>query len=219
MAARVSVHCRRFALTLLVGPAFSLLAPFPPPSRFNEQYRAFVKLWKTVLAEKKELNAKVQALKRGQKQAEQVRKKCNQAELKQPRDEEKLLKAKAQLVSVEEQCDELRKEMEAKVLEVQQDKHQCLRLGYTSLYNATMTRFKDQCAVQEKVRQLLNAFPVVTGRRDDASFTFADYEGPRIERPLWDQGEEVCWPAHTSPLGFNRLPLSICRCCNPPPLP
>lgn len=93
-------------------------------------------------------------------------------------------------VSIEQQCQELRKEMEDKVLEVQQDKHQCLRLGYTSLYNATMTRFKDQCLLQEKVRDLLNAFPVVTGRLDDSTFTFEEYTGPKVERPIWDQGEE-----------------------------
>ena len=75
-------------------------------------------------------------------------------------------------------------------LEVQQDKHQCLRLGYTSLYNATMTRFKDQCGVQERVRVLLNSFPVVTGRVD-AAFTYADYTGPMIDRPAWDRGEEL----------------------------
>lgn len=53
--------------------------------RYIEEFRLFTRLWKTVLAEKKELNAKVNAFKKAQKNLEQARKKYAVAETKQVR--------------------------------------------------------------------------------------------------------------------------------------
>ena len=53
--------------------------------QYVEEFRLFTRLWKTVLAEKKELNAKVNAFKKAQKNLEQARKKYTAAETKQVR--------------------------------------------------------------------------------------------------------------------------------------
>jgi hypothetical protein len=107
----------------------------------------------------------------------------------------------------------------AKLLEVQRDKHESLRTGYTGLYSATsvfwfflvflwgvfcffvwlgnpftltnpvasVTRLKDMTLLEERVRQLVNAFPTVVSRGEDGTFVLAPHTGPAIDAPLWWQ--------------------------------
>lgn len=60
-------------------------------SRFNDHFRIFVKLWKGILAEKKDLNAKISSLKKARSNTDIVRKKVYKAEEKEPRDQVRFL--------------------------------------------------------------------------------------------------------------------------------
>eukprot|EP00043_Microstomoeca_roanoka_P007760 m.74962 g.74962 ORF g.74962 m.74962 type:complete len:864 (+) comp13959_c0_seq1:329-2920(+) len=158
--------------------------------RYVEEFRLFTGLWKTVLAEKKELNAKVAAFKRAQKNLEQARKKYLAAETKQPRDEDKLNKARKALESMEISAAEVEKAMHDKLLEVQQEKHTSLRTGYLSLYKATMERLRGLVDQQQVMRDVVNTFPLVVARKGDDEFEY----GPapeNEEKPLWIRGEEM----------------------------
>lgn len=55
--------------------------------RFNDHFKIFVKLWKGILAEKKDLNAKIAALKKARANTDMLRKKLYKAEEKEPRDQ------------------------------------------------------------------------------------------------------------------------------------
>ena len=55
--------------------------------RFNDHFKIFVKLWKGILAEKKDLNAKIAALKKARSNTDVLRKKVYKAEEKEPRDQ------------------------------------------------------------------------------------------------------------------------------------
>ncbi|EDQ91389.1 uncharacterized protein MONBRDRAFT_36287 [Monosiga brevicollis MX1] len=94
---------------------------------YNEEFKIFTQIWKEVLAEKKELNAKVEAFRKAQRNLDQAQKKAAQLEAKQEHD--KFQKAKKQLESMQEGHDEIKRAMEVKLLEVQQDKHKQLREG------------------------------------------------------------------------------------------
>jgi len=158
--------------------------------KYNEEFRVFVRSWKEVIAEKKELNAKVAAYKKAQKNVEQARKKFTQTEAKQPRDEEKIHKARKQLESIEAGCEEVKTAMEDKLLEVQQEKHGRLRSGYLTLYHAQMTRLRELVAVQERFLQAVNEFPAVKSRKEDGTFEFGEWEDKPEESPIWYKGEE-----------------------------
>ena len=77
-----------------------------------------------------------------------------------------------------------------KLLEVQKDKHQSLRTGYTGLYSATMSRLKKHVEVQEKMRELVNAFPNVVARNEDGTYEFEPC-AQNQEQDVWWQGEQL----------------------------
>eukprot|EP00053_Salpingoeca_punica_P016265 m.152797 g.152797 ORF g.152797 m.152797 type:complete len:862 (+) comp16923_c0_seq3:77-2662(+) len=153
--------------------------------RYNDQFRLFAKLWKGILAEKKDLNAKIATLKKAKANTDAARKKIVKAD-----DKEKLDKSKQGLEEAIQQEAEAQKAVDQKLLETQQDKHLTFRQGYTSLYTATMTRLKELVEHQDKIRVMINQFPRVVDRKDDGSFTFAPFEEAGTDKPLWCQGEE-----------------------------
>ncbi|EGD83151.1 hypothetical protein PTSG_03783 [Salpingoeca rosetta] len=168
----------------------SEMASIAVDRQYIEEFRLFTRLWKTVLAEKKELNAKVNAYKKAQKNLEQARKKYAAAETKQPRDEDRLNKARKALESMEQSAAEVERAMQDKLLEVQQEKHTTLRSGYMGLYKATMERLKGLVDQQQQMREVINAFPLVIGRKGDDEFEYGPAPDTE-EKPLWARGEEL----------------------------
>eukprot|EP00045_Choanoeca_perplexa_P012700 m.140164 g.140164 ORF g.140164 m.140164 type:complete len:861 (+) comp16104_c0_seq2:70-2652(+) len=155
---------------------------------YNEEFKIFMHIWKNVLTEKKELNAKVEACRKAQRNLEQAQKKVQQAESKQEHD--KLQKAKKQLESIRQGHLEVRHAMEVKLLEVQQDKHAVLRAGYMNLYKAQMQRSQELVRLESRLRTIINEFPGVQSRNADGTFEYEAYPEPAEEEPIWCQGEE-----------------------------
>eukprot|EP00052_Salpingoeca_macrocollata_P008277 m.65714 g.65714 ORF g.65714 m.65714 type:complete len:850 (-) comp16512_c0_seq1:60-2609(-) len=158
---------------------------------FNDQFRLFAKLWKGILAEKKDLNTKMAGLKKARANTEDARRKVFKAEEKDPKDTEKLDKAKAKLTEAELYEKEAQAAVDQKLFEVQVDKHQTLRTGYGQLYSAQMTRLKELALVQEKIRNLVNKFPTVKSRNEDGSFEYEPFTSGELGRPAWNQGEQL----------------------------
>eukprot|EP00730_Choanoeca_flexa_P005539 TRINITY_DN11967_c0_g2_i3.p1 TRINITY_DN11967_c0_g2~~TRINITY_DN11967_c0_g2_i3.p1 ORF type:complete len:876 (+),score=296.90 TRINITY_DN11967_c0_g2_i3:68-2695(+) len=155
---------------------------------YNEEFKVFMAIWKNVLAEKKELNSKVDACRKAQRNLEQAQKKVQQAEAKQEHD--KLVKAKKQLESIQQGHLEVRKAMEVKLLEVQQEKHNVLKSGYMALYKAQMQRSHDLVKLESRLRKIVNDFPAVKVRNDDGTFEYEESSEPPEEEPIWCQGVE-----------------------------
>eukprot|EP00055_Hartaetosiga_balthica_P006615 m.21089 g.21089 ORF g.21089 m.21089 type:complete len:853 (+) comp5324_c0_seq1:34-2592(+) len=158
---------------------------------YNEEYRLFGRIWKSILGEKKELNSKMNAFKKATKNLEQARKKYNTADTKQPRDDDKLTKARKSLESMEVSCAEVEQAMKDKLLEVQAQKHITLRTGYLSLYKAAMIRLRVYVEQNNVLRQLTNQLPEVVGMDyENDEFEYKESTDTE-ERPLWTRGEEM----------------------------
>jgi hypothetical protein len=130
--------------------------------RYIDHFKIFVKLWKGVLAEKKELNSKVKEFESVHAKLQSQEKKMSKAESKEPR--HKVIELMANLEGAKAAEAGAAVALRAKEIEVQQDKHQALRTGYTGLYAASMSRMKDTVRVNEEMRKLVNAVPNVVGK-------------------------------------------------------
>jgi hypothetical protein len=130
--------------------------------RYIDHFKIFVKLWKGVLAEKKELNSKVKEFESVHAKLQSQEKKMSKAESKEPR--HKVIELMANLEGAKAAEAEAAVALREKEIEVQQDKHQALRTGYTGLYAASMSRMKDTVRVNEEMRKLVNAVPNVVGK-------------------------------------------------------
>eukprot|EP00051_Salpingoeca_urceolata_P028328 m.486307 g.486307 ORF g.486307 m.486307 type:complete len:845 (+) comp24307_c0_seq1:460-2994(+) len=159
--------------------------------QFVDQFRLFIKLWKDVLAEKKELNTKITALKKARTVLDTAQKKVQRAELRDPPEPDKLVKYRAALAEASAGEQEATAAVAQKLFDCQADKHQSLRTGYTGLYTASMTRLRELTLVQEKVRSLINSFPQVVKRNEDGSFVLKPYDGASVRAPVWWQGEKL----------------------------
>jgi len=157
--------------------------------RYNDHYRIFVKLWKGIISEKKELNAKLKELDATRKTLKEMQKKVSKAEAKEP--QHKVEQRMLELDQAKRKEAEVSTAAAQKLLEVQQDKHQSLRTGYTGLYGATMSRIKDHVLLLEKMRLLVNNFPSVVARNEDGTYVHDTYTGPQQECPIWWQGEQL----------------------------
>lgn len=157
--------------------------------RYIDHYRIFVKLWKGVLAEKKELNAKQKEFESVKGKLQSKEKKVSKAEAKEPR--HKVIEMMANLEAVKVAEAEAAVALREKEVEVQQDKHQALRTGYTGLYAASMSRMKDIVKVNEEMRKLVNAIPSVVGKTSEDIFITEPFKGPVQESPIWWQGEQL----------------------------
>eukprot|EP00037_Helgoeca_nana_P015336 m.143255 g.143255 ORF g.143255 m.143255 type:complete len:885 (+) comp22972_c0_seq2:2341-4995(+) len=157
--------------------------------RYNDHFRIFVKLWKGILSEKKELNSKLKELEAVRKTEKNMSQKVSKAEAKEP--QHKVEQRMLELEQAKKKTAEVSQEAAQKLLEVQQDKHQTLRTGYTGLYGATMSRIKEHVELLERMRQLVNDFPAVVARNEDGTYVHDKYDGPQQECPIWWQGEKL----------------------------
>jgi hypothetical protein len=151
--------------------------------RYNDHYRIFVKLWKGILSEKRELNSKLKELDAVRKAEKSMSQKVSKAEAKEP--QHKVEQRMLELDQAKRKTAEVELEAAQKLLEVQQDKHQTLRTGYTGLYGATMSRIKEHVDLMEKMRQLVNNFPSVVARNEDGTWVHEPFAGPHQECPIW----------------------------------
>lgn len=156
---------------------------------YNEDFRVFVKLWKGILSEKKELNAKLKELDAARKNLRNMSTKVSRAEAREPA--HKVTQRMEELEAAKSREADVSEEAAVKLLEVQQDKHQTLRNGYTGLYTATMKRAKDHVLLLEKMRQLVNSLPTVAARNEDGTYVLEKYTGPQQDAPIWWQGEQL----------------------------
>lgn len=159
--------------------------------KFNDHFRIFVKLWKGILAEKKDLNTKLAALKKARANTDAMRKKVYKAEEKEPRDQEKYARAKQAQADAEAEEAEMMKVVGQKLLEVQQDQHETLRTGYSGLFEATSSRLRELAVATDKIRILVNNLPKCSARRDDGTFVTEPFAGPFVAPPVWCQGEQL----------------------------
>mmetsp|Transcript_36963 Transcript_36963/g.96834 ORF Transcript_36963/g.96834 Transcript_36963/m.96834 type:complete len:863 (+) Transcript_36963:109-2697(+) len=157
--------------------------------RYNDHFRIFVKLWKGILSEKKELNSKLKEYESVRKTEKSLTQKVSKAEAKEP--QHKVEQRMLELEQARRRTAEVSQEAAQKLLEVQQDKHQTLRTGYTGLYGATMSRIKEHVDLLEKMRQLVNGFPAVVARNEDGTYVHEPYAGQLQDCPIWWQGERL----------------------------
>ena len=101
---------------------------------FNDQFRMFAKLWKEILSEKKELNTRLADLKKVRAARDGLERRVSKTDPADVAD-----KRRAELHATARKEKELADAVAAKLLEVQQDKHEALRAGYTGLYHASST--------------------------------------------------------------------------------
>lgn len=157
--------------------------------KYNEHFRIFVKLWKGILSEKKELNSKLKELDSVRKAEKSMAAKVSKAEAKEP--QHKVEQRMLELEQAKKRTADIARDAAEKLLEVQQDKHETLRTGYTGLYGATMSRIKEHIDLLERMRQLVNGFPAVVARNEDGTYVHDAYTGPQQECPIWWQGEKL----------------------------
>jgi len=155
---------------------------------FNDNYKLFVKLWKGIISEKKELNSQLKALDSARSSLRDKTKKVSRAEQKEP--QHKVEQRMTELEDAKNKEAQVASDVAQKLLEVQKDKHQSLRTGYTGLYSATMSRLKKHVEVQEKMRELVNAFPNVVARNEDGTYEFEPC-AQNQEQDVWWQGEQL----------------------------
>jgi len=156
--------------------------------RANEHYKIFVKLWKGIISEKKELNAQLKNLDGARANLRDKTRKVAKAEQKEP--VHKVEQRMTELEEAKAKEANVAAEVAQKLLEVQQDKHRTLRQGYTGLHQATMKRLREQVLIMEKLRILANTFPQVVARQEDGTYEHQPFDTSQ-EVEVWWQGDEI----------------------------
>lgn len=159
------------------------------------------------------LPSRLAELKKVKNSVVSAEKKAIMAESKEPN---KVEKRRKEVEEAKEREKEAQGEVNQKLLEVQQDKHETLRSSYTGLYQAQswfrleppggnpspsppppppspkVSRLKELTEKLESMRNMVNAFPRVVSRNDEGenAFVLAPPDGPPVESPLWWQGEK-----------------------------
>ena len=163
--------------------------------QYNDHFKIFVKLWKSILQGKKDLNA-------ANKEFEAVVAKRKTAEKKKEKmaakgkREDQVTAEHAHEAAVENET-KMASDLRLKEVEVQQNKHEALRRGYIGLYEASMTRMKSHVLQLEKLRTLGNGVPDVAEKNPDTeefgTKPYTDITAPELpkESPIWWQGERL----------------------------
>lgn len=147
---------------------------------YIEQHKAYVRTWKSILEEKKELNAKM---------AEHAKALTNLQALEKKKDKDpKESKKYEEALQLEQ---DLSKAVDQLLLVVQKNKHDSLRTGYEFLYKATSDRYEKQTLIQEKIRLTINGFPEVLSRNTDGTFQVGPFSGTQVPGAVWWKGNEL----------------------------